>query len=34
VRTINHDRIKGANTPGQVRIVEEGLDKSDLLRVA
>jgi hypothetical protein len=34
VRTINHERMKGASTPGQMRIVEEGLDKSDLLRAA
>jgi hypothetical protein len=34
VRTINHERMKGASTPAQMRIVEEGLDKSDLLRAA
>jgi hypothetical protein len=34
VRTTNHERMKGASTSGQMRIVEEGLDESGLLRAA
>jgi hypothetical protein len=34
VRNINHERMMGASTTGPMKIVEEGLDKSDLRRAA
>jgi hypothetical protein len=32
MRTIDHEHLKRAVHPGQIRIVRESLDKSDLLR--